>query len=270
MLKAHCIVFCLTADSFLSDQIETAISPIELVSTDSFEVLSRCLANLPDQIGPIIIDFRTFSPLHDSVKAFVAQVKKYSDDIYGVVKMAHRMQDHALIAKIFELGVVNYFTPNRIDDLINALLTSQTLQSRYVQQWPLLKVAIVEDCTVFRDSLRMSLGLLKLGEVRSFRSAQSLIDFGFKFDFYLIDIVLPDISGLTLIQSIRKSEKGTPCTIVAMSSVEGEGIKNQAIRAGANHFLKKPITVQSVLENIATMVAQRNNLTTEQGVYNHD
>lgn len=59
-------------------------------------------------------------------------------------------------------------------------------------------------------------------------------------DIIFLDLVLPDVNGVEFIQQIRKIS--THLKIIVCSSLEDEDITNAAMKAGANHYLKKPFT----------------------------
>lgn len=63
------------------------------------------------------------------------------------------------------------------------------------------------------------------------------------YDLIFMDIGLPDIDGLVLAESIRKSyNRNSKCPIVAVTNYEDESYKNQAICVGMNEFAIKPLT----------------------------
>ena len=58
-------------------------------------------------------------------------------------------------------------------------------------------------------------------------------------DLILMDIGLPEMSGLDAVRAIRASGAGTP--IVAVSSHVMPGERDQALKAGCDDFVGKPI-----------------------------
>jgi CheY-like chemotaxis protein len=58
------------------------------------------------------------------------------------------------------------------------------------------------------------------------------------FDMVLIDIMMPDTSGLEASKEIRKTNSHIP--IVALTSLAYEDIKDELAACGINHYISKP------------------------------
>ena len=71
-------------------------------------------------------------------------------------------------------------------------------------------------------------------------------------DLIIVDIQLPDISGLEVTKRIRASEVGANIPIVAITSYAMAGDKKTALSAGCSGYIEKPI-------NPANIIAQINN-----------
>jgi DNA-binding response OmpR family regulator len=70
-----------------------------------------------------------------------------------------------------------------------------------------------------------------------------------KFDFILLDIFLPELSGLEIAKFIREDLKST-VPIVILSRANNNEIKKQAHDLGVNEFLTKPIEPNFLLLKI--------------------
>lgn len=64
-------------------------------------------------------------------------------------------------------------------------------------------------------------------------------------DFILMDIRLPDISGLDVIKEIRKVDKQVP--VVAQTAHAMSDDRNKCIEAGANNYISKPVAKKDLL-----------------------
>jgi DNA-binding response OmpR family regulator len=74
-----------------------------------------------------------------------------------------------------------------------------------------------------------------------------------KFDLYIIDSQLPNVSGLTLCTQIRAIDKDTPIIIYS-----GEGYQSQidkGLRAGANAYLVKP-NIEAIMPTIKRLLEE--------------
>ncbi len=62
-----------------------------------------------------------------------------------------------------------------------------------------------------------------------------------KFDLILLDIGLPDMSGIELCLKIRKLHHGKNVPIIAITAFDDE-VKEKCRAAGMNYFIRKPLT----------------------------
>jgi len=58
------------------------------------------------------------------------------------------------------------------------------------------------------------------------------------FDMVLIDILLPELSGLQVSKEIRKTDSVIP--IVALTSIPFDEIEDELAASGINHYISKP------------------------------
>lgn len=103
------------------------------------------------------------------------------------------------------------------------------------------KVLIVEDYNLFADILKNYLGE-KGYESLIAENGQDGVKFfqEFKPDIVLVDISLPDINGLEVIQKIRQFSDSTP--IIVVSGTDDINVAIEAVRRGAWDYILKPVT----------------------------
>ncbi len=75
-------------------------------------------------------------------------------------------------------------------------------------------------------------------------------------DLILLDVMLPDISGLELLKSIRKVDKETP--IMMISALQSEMDKVIALDLGADDYMTKPFGVLELTSRIQAKLRKRN------------
>ena len=73
-------------------------------------------------------------------------------------------------------------------------------------------------------------------------------------DLILLDIQLPDISGLTVARLIKEHEalKATP--IIAVTAFALEGDEQKMLNGGCDAYLAKPISVASLMQKVDSFV----------------
>lgn len=74
------------------------------------------------------------------------------------------------------------------------------------------------------------------------------------YDLILVDVNMPHMDGLTLVGQLRADKMGVICPIVTISSESGAIDAEDALRAGANLYLVKPVSTDR-LSVIARAVA---------------
>lgn len=112
-----------------------------------------------------------------------------------------------------------------------------------------LTVLVVEDSRYASEAIR----LLCIRSGARIRRADSLSSAHRHLQLYrpsviIVDIGLPDGSGIDLIRELAKAEQGDPPVILATSGADGEGLEAQALEAGAHGFIAKPIESVSMFQ----------------------
>jgi len=113
------------------------------------------------------------------------------------------------------------------------------------------KVIIVEDnelnLKLFSDLLRAN-GF----EVEGRRDGRDIIEtiYAIMPNLIIMDIQLPNISGLDLIESITSDEKLASIPILAVTAYAGKGDEERILSAGAKAYLSKPVSVMQFLEAV--------------------
>jgi two-component system nitrogen regulation response regulator NtrX len=119
-------------------------------------------------------------------------------------------------------------------------------------------VLVVDDEANIRSSLEGALGREGYQVESAATAAEARTKLQEAFDFLLVDVWLPDGSGLDL---LRESLAGDPETIVVLMSGHATiDVAVQATRLGAYDFLEKPISLERVLvlfRNAASSAALR-------------
>ncbi|WP_114312042.1 response regulator transcription factor [Thermus caldifontis] len=73
------------------------------------------------------------------------------------------------------------------------------------------------------------------------------------YDLLVCDLVMPEVSGLEVIQTVRRL--GLPTPILALSASVSEKSRREALEAGAQAFLGKPFEAQALLAQVERLLA---------------
>ena len=105
----------------------------------------------------------------------------------------------------------------------------------------------------------------------SAREALPLVEAG-KFDLVISDLHLPGLSGLDLLERVRRTHVGTEFVIVtAHASVESAV---DALRMGAADYLQKPVTAEQLVAVVERILSRKrlvaeNEVDLHRGVHRH-
>ncbi|HOV85469.1 MAG TPA: response regulator [Syntrophobacteraceae bacterium] len=120
-----------------------------------------------------------------------------------------------------------------------------------------MKILIVEDDVVLSELLREYLQQLDHERVRvcfNGQEAEAAVQEE-SFDCAFVDLRLPDMDGLRLLDSIKREDPSLP--IVMMSGYPTMGSTIEAMRKGASDFLTKPFTLQDMALALERVTKER-------------
>jgi len=75
-------------------------------------------------------------------------------------------------------------------------------------------------------------------------------------DVVLVDIQLPGMDGLELVQRLRSDPETADLVIVAMTAYAMRGDRERCLRAGCDGYLSKPIDPKTFAEAVATFAGK--------------
>jgi len=118
---------------------------------------------------------------------------------------------------------------------------------------------IVDDSKVMRE---MEMACLRAIEGVVFTQAASGLEalerLSLKpFDFVVLDLNMPDISGYEVIEFIRGQDKLRALPILVVTTRGDEGSRARAMSAGATRFMTKPFSPESLLGEVRALTAAR-------------
>lgn len=110
-------------------------------------------------------------------------------------------------------------------------------------------ITVVDDDDMVRDSLRALLEAHRF-QVRDFESARRYLDTrdGFARGCLLVDMHMPEMNGLELLESLRTVGDTTP--VVLYTGRNDPALEARALAAGATAVLDKPVTYKTLLAAI--------------------
>ena len=76
-----------------------------------------------------------------------------------------------------------------------------------------------------------------------------------RFDLYILDVRLPDGTGVELCQKLRELDRHAP--ILYYSAYGEEADHENALKVCGNAYLKKPVNIGEIQESISRLLAER-------------
>jgi CheY-like chemotaxis protein len=116
------------------------------------------------------------------------------------------------------------------------------------------KVWIVDDDQEMSTAMGMMLKLLNC-ETRSFinaRSAVQSLQKGEHPDMFVLDINMPEFSGLDLLEYLRRHPEWKNTPVVMLSSEAADVTVDEAMALGADSYVMKPVTLEELGKAIDT------------------
>jgi DNA-binding response OmpR family regulator len=116
-----------------------------------------------------------------------------------------------------------------------------------------IKVLFLEDDALFAQSICDCLEELNF-DVSHFSNGEDALSASYElqFDVYLLDINVPLINGLTLLEELRDSDDKTPA--IFLTSHNDKDTLLKGFEVGVDDFIKKPCDVDELLARINALV----------------
>ncbi len=117
-----------------------------------------------------------------------------------------------------------------------------------------MKVLVIDDHTLFRAGLKSLLERRKIDvvEARDGETGMKLLADG-EFEIILLDLRMPDMSGLQVLQWLRQTRIKTPVVMLSTSSEEKDLI--ESLRLGAQGYLLKDMDPDDLVKSLKNVLA---------------
>jgi len=121
------------------------------------------------------------------------------------------------------------------------------------------QVWIVDDDEDMNRAIGLMLKILHC-EVTMFHNARSVVQTlltGKRPELLLLDINMPEVSGLDVLEFLRRRKEWKALPIIMLSSDAAETTVDKALELGANSYLMKPVTIDELEKAMATAIQNR-------------
>ncbi len=121
------------------------------------------------------------------------------------------------------------------------------------------RIWIIDDDEEMNRAIELMLKMLNC-EVKAFpnaRSAAQALLAGKTSDLLLLDINMPEVSGLDMLEFLRRRREWKELPIVMLSSEAADSTVDKALQMGADSYLIKPVTIEELEKAMTTAFQKR-------------
>ena len=115
-----------------------------------------------------------------------------------------------------------------------------------------MKALIVDDSRFIRQHMRQLLERIGVTceEAANGREALEVLKNSAAFDFMLVDVNMPEMSGLECVKALRDAGLQAPMKVMMVTTEADSAFICRALEYGADEFLMKPFTPESLREKM--------------------
>ena len=152
----------------------------------------------------------------------------------------------------FRLGVVDYLQKSDlVPEKISQYFKIIARNSELLEELQNFKIAVLDDSNFSLTVIRNLFRYYGLQNTSYFNSPRAMLDSG-EYDLYIIDMVMPEMSGDELILAIRKL--GNSRGIIVVSGVSNRLSIAHALTVGADDFVTKPFDGRDFMARVKGVV----------------
>lgn len=252
--QAEAVHLLLASRDVETVEVSSAARCLELLGQETFDCMVLDL-NLPDMSGLDLLERLS----NDDTVGFPPVIVYTGRDLSGEEELRLRRYSKSIIVKGAK-------SPERLLDEVSLFL-HQVVSDMPAEQQQLIARSLGRDSTlegrqilVVEDDIRNVYALTSVFEphgvnVRIARNGLEAleelkrVEAGERppLDLVLMDIMMPEMDGLTCMRAIRKDPQWSNLPIIALTAKAMERDHRECLEAGANDYLSKPLDIDKLL-----------------------
>lgn len=215
-------------------------------SVKSVATKQEALAYIAQQSVDLIITAMEFND--GDAESFILDLPQASKkDIPVVVVTSNDSLE--LRERLFSLGVVDYILKSEVnEDHFKHFFTTLSAEDELSRFMRDMRVAILDDSPIILKVVHRILEMNGFRFADFYVTPRELVESGKTYDLYLVDMVLPELTGDKVISEIRSHQPNT--IIIGMSQFTGEKSIATLLMAGADDYIHKPFDAASLISRI--------------------
>jgi two-component system chemotaxis response regulator CheY len=120
------------------------------------------------------------------------------------------------------------------------------------------EILVVDDSKVMRDMIAACLrpdSTLVITQAASGLEAIERLSLQ-SFDLVVLDLNMPDIGGLEVVEFVRSQDKLRSLAILVVTSRSEDSSRSAVLAAGASHYMTKPFAPEAILVEVRRLLAK--------------
>ena len=119
------------------------------------------------------------------------------------------------------------------------------------------QILVVDDSKVMREMVIACLrGQSSFTFTQAANGLEAIEQLSLKpFDLLLLDLNMPDIGGVEVVEFVRSQDKLRDVPVIIITTRGDDVSKDRALGAGANRYLTKPFTPETIQSEVAAILA---------------
>ena len=154
--------------------------------------------------------------------------------------------------KLFEMGITTLIHRIKQEDYLLNGIRKIERELEFKEGLKSMAIAILDDDKLQLMILRDYLEKHGVYNVDFFANPKELLLSPKKYDIYLIDLILPDISGEVVMLEMRKRYENA--VVIGISSIEKSSVIANVLSLGANDYIIKPLNEQVFMAKLYSNV----------------
>ncbi len=141
--------------------------------------------------------------------------------------------------KLFQLGVVDYLVKDSLtDEKLRDYIVAIEERDDIINKLKNRSIAVLDDSPMVNMIIKNIFELSGIKKVDVYTDAESLLDSKKNYAIYVLDLILPGISGEEVLIHLRKKARNS--VIILMSSISNYKTISNILSSGADDFIMKP------------------------------
>jgi len=172
----------------------------------------------------------------------IASIKSLSKTKVIVLTSTH---NNDLREELFEFGILDYIIKDKnlmysINEIVKIINTLSHVNKN--------KILVIDDSKIICTQIKTTLEPRNYIVDTALTSKDGILKLrSDSYDLLILDMELPDIHGLKVLEMIRKDKKYKSLPIIVLSGTSNPQVIRDVLKNGANDFLKKPFVFEEFI-----------------------